>query len=294
MTATPVEGTHPPAAYSAATLKLAEKESAEHMKGMSEVYEEMRHRPLQVKAYRLTDPAAPPLSSSSSSSDNVKIIHFVRHGQGFHNLMADLAHQQGRTWVQFSQTPDNPYVMPEILDAPLTEMGRQQAYLLQSYVHSMNDDEEKPELVVLSPNCRALQTGIIVFASLLGHVPFLAHEMVREETGVHRCDQRRPVSRQSVEFPQVDFSLISSEDDPIFHETTRETKRQVGDRIYEFLEWLSQRPEKRFGISSHSGWLLTLFNGVCETEDDSLKTWWQTGEMRSVKLQFVQNDTACG
>lgn len=46
--------------------------------------------------------------------------------------------------------------MAEILDAPLTEKGRQQALALQPSVEDMKD---KPELVVFSPNCRALQTG---------------------------------------------------------------------------------------------------------------------------------------
>jgi len=173
--------------------------------------------------------------------------------------------------------------MPEILDAPLTEKGRQQALLLQPVIQKMS---VKPALVVLSPNCRALQTGLIAFEELIGQgIPFLAHEMVREENGVHVCDKRRPKSRQAAEFPQVDFGLLETEEDVIFRDDRRESKAEVGARVYAFMEWLSNRPEKVVGIASHSGWLLTVFNGICEC-DESLKEWFQTGEMRSVKLEF--------
>jgi broad specificity phosphatase PhoE len=266
------------AAHSAVTLELAKKESAEHMEGMHEVYQILRDRPLIIKAYALDDPQAPATA---------KTVHFVRHGQGFHNLMADLARAAGTEWEQYSQTAENPYIQPEILDAPLTEKGRQQALQLQAVVESL---AHPPELVICSPNCRALQTGLLAFESLVGQAPFMAHEMVREETGVHVCDKRRPVTRQRAEFPQIDFTLLETDDDdPLFQDDRRESKLQVAQRIYEFMEWLAQRPEKYVAVNSHSGWLLTLFNGVVSGDcDPKLKAWFQTGEMRSVKLEFVE------
>lgn len=83
------------AAHTEATLALAKQEHAEHMEGMEDAKQEMRKTRLIVKAYSLDDPNAP-------TTGNVKTVHFVRHGQGFHNLMADLAKKAGRTWVQVS------------------------------------------------------------------------------------------------------------------------------------------------------------------------------------------------
>jgi hypothetical protein len=80
------------AAHSEVTLRLAKQEHAEHMEGMQAATDEMRQQPLIVKAYALNDPNAP-------TGDNVKTVHFVRHGQGFHNLMADRAKQSGQKWV---------------------------------------------------------------------------------------------------------------------------------------------------------------------------------------------------
>lgn len=284
--------------HSEAALANAKDDYKEHMEGMNEVAEAMKSRSLIVKAYAIDDPTAP--SINDSNSNVVKQVHFVRHGQGFHNLMADLAKQQGRTWENCTNDPNNPYVMPEITDAPLTAKGRQQAALLQPKIGDM-PESEKPKLVVLSPNCRALQTGTIAFRELIGKVPFIAHEMVREETGVHVCDRRRPTSQQASEFPMIDFSHLANEEDVIFDSNRRETKAELCERIYRFLEWLETREETVVAVSSHSAWLLAIFNANLQTATTSasldestsnrknLKEWFQTGEMRSVVLEFVRS-----
>jgi len=258
------------AAHSDVTLNLAKKESAEHMHGMKELIQEMQKRPLSIKAYHTNH--IPP-------GGKIKTVHFVRHGQGFHNLMADLFISQGREWVQFSKSPSNPYAMPQVLDSPLTHNGRSQAALLRPIVETI----PSPQMVVVSPLCRTLQTALIAFRDL--PVPFLAHEMVREESGVHLCDKRRPTSDQVQEFPRVDFTLLESEEDLLFRDDARESKMELGERIYLFMEWLESREEEVLAVVSHSGWLLAAFNGVFQCEDD-LKGWFQTGELRSVKLAF--------
>jgi broad specificity phosphatase PhoE len=324
-------------AHNDVTLALAKRESAEHLQGMKELYEIMRQRPLQVKAYASNDPNAPPPSSCCSDSNDcngknssVKTIHFVRHGQAFHNLMADQAVAAGRTWKQFCPNDtNNPYIMPELLDAPLTEKGRQQAILLQQKVKAFEKDDAnsttKLQLVVTSPNCRAVQTSLLVFQQYLltrqlhcldesgptpnssSIIPFLAHELVREQHGIHVCDQRRSISQLAMEFPHVDFTLIPDDPDLLHRNDVRESKLKLGNRIYDFLLWLSTRPEQNIGIVSHSSWLLALFHAVldcsstsdcgsssssendCESSSSSnpLQEWFQTGEMRSVKLEFI-------
>jgi broad specificity phosphatase PhoE len=92
-----------------------------------------------------------------------------------------------------------------------------------------------------------------------------------------------------MDFPGIDFSLIEKEEDELFQSDRRETKMEVGERVYAFLEWLEQRTETHVAIVSHSGWLMTLFHG-CVQCDDSLKDWFQTGELRSVKLEFVKKN----
>jgi hypothetical protein len=83
--------------HDAVTIALSKKESAEHLEAMGGLYEHMRSKPLLVKAYAIDDPNAP-----SVDQDNVKVMHFVRHGQGFHNLIADMFKARGVEWEQVS------------------------------------------------------------------------------------------------------------------------------------------------------------------------------------------------
>lgn len=282
-----------------ATLALAELESSEHLRAMHEecIPIAMTAKPLKVYAYAINDPHAQSLTSNGQSKSNdkiVKMVHFVRHGQAFHNFLADMYTLQGLKWKQFdNNSMDNPYNKPELLDAPLTETGRIQAASLQFTVDSL---KEKPQLVVSSPLSRALATCSIAFQSLLpsssnqlnNHmtsIPWVCHELVREEHGAHTCDRRRSLSDHRRDFPMFDFSLLDHEEDTLFDANVRESKKEVAERGYKFLEWLKSRQEKHIGVVSHSGWLMTLFNGVLEC-DKSLKTWFQNGEMRSVLLVF--------
>jgi hypothetical protein len=64
----------------------------------------------------------------------------------------------------------------------------------------------------VSPLHRAIQTAQITFEDFRGKVPFsfVAHEACREELGLLVCNKRRPLSETIREFPNVDFSLVTS------------------------------------------------------------------------------------
>ena len=104
------------------------------------------------------------------------------------------------------------------------DKGRQQALLLQPKIQAFVD---QPEMVVVSSQCRAIQTGLLAFDHLVRKVKFIAHEDVRECTGVHTCDKRRPKRLQEKEFPMVDFTQIKSEEDGLFMDDRRESKKEV-------------------------------------------------------------------
>jgi broad specificity phosphatase PhoE len=294
-----------------ATMQLANKESHEHMIGMEAVYQEFRNRPMIICAHRIDSSAhpygdSPPIAAATTTTTTnnttgIKTIHFIRHGQGFHNLLADIATESGLTWQNFENSGssdghyNNPYMRPEVVDAPLTELGRKQAQQLQ---HQIITQQNSPmEYVFVSPHCRTLQTGLIAFqhclvATAKSVPPMIAHELLREESGIHVCDQRRTISWQSVEFPQYDFQTYCPSDiDPLFHSETRETKAQVAHRIYEFMEYISELEDaSNIAVVTHSGWLHILFNAIVQNDcHPKLKEWFQTGEMRSVQFEFIRN-----
>lgn len=175
----------------------------------------------------------------------------------------------------------SPYKMPEIVDPPLTELGRQQAAGLQKRALDLS-----PSLIVVSPLSRATKTALIAFEHVVGEVPIIAHEDTREKIGVHTCDKRHSVREAKVEYPTVDYSLLHSDADVLWSADKRESSQEVSDRAYSFMEWLRTRPEEEVVVATHSGWLLTLFNTVLTCDCEDLKTWFATGEMRSVLVSY--------
>ena len=102
---------------------------------------------------------------------NSKVLHFVRHAQGVHNIDKHIMRQ------------------PEGLDAQLTDEGRQQCGALAKRVCNL-----KPELVVTSPLTRTMQTTLLSFGTQLqAGVPVVALESVRETVNFY-CDARRSLS----------------------------------------------------------------------------------------------------
>jgi broad specificity phosphatase PhoE len=231
-----------------------------------------------------------------------KLVHFVRHGQAYHNLIADLYRAHGRsvdaTGGPASDPSSSPYTLPQVLDAPLTEVGRTQAKALRATTAALH-----PTLLVVSPLQRAVQTALLAFGPPApppphshghghepphghGHMRWVGSEMVREVSGRHVCDRRRPLADIHADFPTIDFSAVASEEDEPWDAVNREAPRAVADRAYGFLLWLRGQPDTEVAVVSHSAILFTLLNAAVQCDSPALSTWFQTGELRSVYLTF--------
>ena len=237
-------------------------------------------RPVIVRAERING------TISDSDVKGSKIIHFQRHGEGYHNLL-------GHLWREMKMPIDmdskdmvqNPFVRPEIVDAPLTEMGRQQGIEQRRVAAKLS-----PQLVVVSPLQRAIQTALLSFADWKEGVPWMAHEGCREELGLLVCNKRRPLSDIQQDYPHIDFSLVESEEDTLFLEDRRETLIENSERIYDFLVgYIRNRPEKEIAVVGHSAWLFTALNAVIDCGDDeALMSWFLTSEIRSMRMTFSE------
>lgn len=236
-------------------------------------------RPVQIVATPV-DTTGKPLPP------NTKVLHFQRHGQGYHNLLGDLYRELKMPIDMDSSDPQkNPFIRPEILDSPLTDTGRMQCENMRSEVSSTLN----PELVVVSPLLRAIQTGYLSFADFRDQ-PWVAHEGCREEIGLLICNKRRPLAQIRQDYPDIDFSHITDEEDALWDVLShrRETVKEKTDRIYDFLvNFIQTRPEKDIAVVGHSSWLFFMLNAVvtCETED--LARWFMTSEVRSMQLTFL-------
>jgi broad specificity phosphatase PhoE len=112
---------------------------------------------------------------------------------------------------------------------------------------------------------------------------------------VHPCDKRRDVSHYKQRFPAVDFSLIDSEADVLWHEHKRETNEEIRARGAKFLQYLATRPEKHIAVVAHSSFLHFMLSNFAqqagsETEHAHLLKHFENCEMRSVVMAVKGSD----
>ena len=210
---------------------------------------------VNVDAYPLSQ-----LSMLPKKYTQVKIIHFLRHAEGTHNV-------------------NNQYRDILNLDARLTLNGMAQCIALresailksgQSY-NKMELPLASCELIVTSTLTRCAQTAQFCFPHLSDVVPWVAHESIRETVN-YACDRRRPISDLRREFPKIDFSHVSEDKDVIWdeydarlgsdwdcHRESAELYR-VADRGRSFLNWLSQRTEQNVIVCTHSAFLRCIMS----------------------------------
>jgi len=215
-----------------------------------------------------------------------KTIHFIRHAEGTHNAVNRQAGDD--TPVTFDTEGAWKYQ-----DAKLTETGIEQCLTARKelLVHI------NPELVVVSPFTRTLQTAHILFGGGKSYVPFLVHDLCAERRGKYTCDKRRSKTEIVSEMEplyqytgdRIDFDSFgyATEEDEIWEET-READTSVTDRGIAMMQWLATRPENDIAVVTHSSWLKHLFRAfgeqVAPKDKKHLHRLSGNAEVRSVTL----------
>ncbi|DBA00389.1 TPA: LOW QUALITY PROTEIN: hypothetical protein N0F65_000574 [Lagenidium giganteum] len=185
------------------------------------------------------------MKQKQQEGTKTKLIIFIRHGEGDHNVAE--AKYGKQAW-------DSHYkLLPEYLDAHLTDVGKAQA----KNASIMLTEERKQRglnipLVVVSPLYRTLQTYTIAYENNMD-IPSVASELARETVGVSTCNARRNIEIAKKDFPHVDFSEITSSEDPWYNPPHRETDAEVDNRCRAFMNHLFyDRLPTHLGVVSHS------------------------------------------
>jgi broad specificity phosphatase PhoE len=227
------------------------------------------------------------IENSNNENTNTKIIHFQRHSQGYHNLICDIWREKGLP-IDFDSHDSNlnPVIRPEFIDPPLTETGRQQGIARRNQCASLS-----PQLLIVSPLLRCIQTAKLSFRDHgTDKIKWIAHEGCREELGLLNGNKRRPLQDIQHDYPDIDFTSYIEHDEDFLWDNygdRRETLLEKSQRIYGFLgEFVRNRPEREIAIVSHSAYLFTLMNAVMDIEDEELRSWFLTSEVRSMKVTF--------
>jgi broad specificity phosphatase PhoE len=275
------DGWTPSAIQLAKELSISQREKLRAEEGVVQDW------PVQITATRLGSTTTSANDNDESSPNTItKIIHFQRHGQGYHNLLGEILRDAGVKLDIDSRDPKiNPWIRPEIVDSPLTELGKEQCHDRRPEAALLN-----PQLVVVSPLLRAIQTAKISFGDHdRSEIPWVAHEGCREELGVLVCNQRRPLSQIQADYPELQFHGDISEEDTLWDPQQRESGTSKSDRIYQFLvDFVAQRPEQELAVVGHSAWLFHMCNAIVDCgEDTDLTSWFLTSEIRSMRLSFT-------
>lgn len=207
-----------------------------------------------------------------NEKSKTKIIHFVRHAEGHHNVAGKIDPLFG-------------YRREDLEDATLTELGLEQC---KNFRESNTNSFEDAQLLVVSPLRRTMQTATHCFLQLKGNIPWVAVECLREMTGLHPCDRRLSITEHKKNFNYIDFSEIHEDADPLYYQyKLREPKEHVTRRTQQFMEWLKERPETEIIVVTHHGYMMNLFHNSIKTpEPEKDDTPFENCEIRSFTILF--------
>jgi len=227
-----------------------------------------------------------------------KILILMRHGEAKHNVFERrYAQENGTTMEEANVHGDYP------VDPVLTGKGCGQMLDLSRRTATFfnNDTGLQPDLVVVSPLRRAIQSAYIAFPThtaltSLTNTPWVCHPGCMEQANGNKSEFVSSSSELEEMFPGVDFvmfdeSLVDNGDVdgvngrekvPLF-----ESKIDLMGRTDEFLRWIKEREERVIVVSSHATWLQSLcaFSLKYEPESKGIEMF-KKGEMRSVGLKF--------
>lgn len=190
-----------------------------------------------------------------------RTVHFLRHGESLHQRRAAAEALRGivcrcHEFEARGETPTAcPYWEPSLVDAPLTEAGRRQVIGIAGACDA--------QVVLAAASMRTLETATLAFPSTGGSVagrvpPILALEELRSRVGAHRHTQRRSRAELAASFPDVDFTHVVAEMDPLWTPAT-ESRRSLDARAESFLRILFARPERDLAVITHFTVFLALF-----------------------------------
>lgn len=184
----------------------------------------------------------------------LKLVVLLRHGEATHN--ADRARVGEERWEQELE------FLPEYIDAPLTERGREQAIEAAAVVEQETNAGLKLERVFVSPLDRTLETYDRTFAQLKS-VPVTVVELARETLGVVNCDRRKFLTPKRKLYPELNFDLVVSEEDTWWRADHRETDDEIAERAQSFLRRVYDNyDEQCVAVVSHSGFSRGCFRAL--------------------------------
>lgn len=177
------------------------------------------------------------------SASIIKNLWIVRHGQAMHNPRAEAAKERGCSHDEFL----NWMKQDDVLDADLTELGKEQAINV-----GMKKNWGILDLIVASPLSRAIRTAdLLTPSTLFEPTKRIAVEHFREINGWLLNAKRRNVEELQEIFPKWDFGELTPRDD--LWSDVLEAEDSCSERGYQGLCWIMKRQEENVLLVAHGG-----------------------------------------
>mmetsp|Transcript_46037 Transcript_46037/g.99979 ORF Transcript_46037/g.99979 Transcript_46037/m.99979 type:complete len:718 (+) Transcript_46037:39-2192(+) len=255
---------------------------------------------LAFRARSLDSQAYTPKTRGPQDARQRKIIYLVRHAEAWHNVEEKAAETKallsGGDAKAANLARRRALANPVFLDAPLSEIGTKQVMLTADHFANLlkGTHYQPPELVLVSPLERALQTATLLFPN---HPRILAKEILREKRTGLPCDERKAVWELANNFPQVDFEDISKADVASgggswdFQAHLLETNADVAIRAKCALEKIYAESATSIAVVTHKGFLRELQTGpwarLLESNGQELPAVFKNAEVRVCEVEWI-------
>ena len=251
-------------------------------------------------------------TSEKSTLHRRRILYLVRHGQAVHNVLEKAAQEKARKKCEENglSEEETAIIVDEarqavlkdkaLLDAPLTQLGRDQAHETGKILRKIIDDNEhhshipKPTEAMVSPLSRCLETADVI----------LKYINVKDDNSFTRAYIRPELRERKTSYPPdtPNFKTLKSnllqeynattytiDEIPLEdHETEQETRAMLRERASKLFDLIiNTKSNTNILIVSHKGYLREFERGLLGIDDSPL---FDNAELRIYNVTFTRGD----
>jgi len=183
----------------------------------------------------------------------IKNLYCIRHGESTHNVL-------------YKKHGMKTFFDKNYYDTKLTELGENQALELGNTWN----DKEKMDIVLVSPLSRTLQTAMNIFKGT--NIKIIALDCLKEyPQGKHTCNKRDTSNNLSNKFPQIDFSLLDSNEDEMWSKTEIESIQSLLDRMNKMYDFIETKNYTNIALVGHNSFISMIKDQRFNRNEDGLE-----------------------
>jgi broad specificity phosphatase PhoE len=188
-----------------------------------------------------------------------KKLYCIRHGEATHNIL-------------FKQVGMSTFFDKNYYDTELTDVGFNQAIELGNTW----EDKDKVNIVLVSPLSRTLQTAMNVFKQSgvfkQCNIKIIALDCLKEyPQGLHTCNKRKSKSILINKFPEIDFSLLDSEEDNMWSDTKLESIDELLQRMNKMYDFIDNNNYENICLVGHNSFISMIKDQKLNRNEDGLE-----------------------